>query len=158
MDHRKRCNSWRRASQSRLDHLRLWLLIELARIVGIEWLMMLLLLLLLLLGCLLLLLLGSLLTRRCCSLLRCAWPFLASRIFLREPLFPSLGLPVVIPHASPAHNHPAPKLPKHTSSRHDSYLPRTVGVWEKFLCNEIIFLCLSSDYLEEGTVLVEQEI
>lgn len=154
--HGKRCNSWRGTAQSRLDHLGLWLLVELACIMGIKRLVLL--LLLLLLSGLLLLLLGSLFTGRCSPLLRCAWPFLASRIFFCKPLFPSLGFPIIIPHASSAHNHPTSKLPEHTSSSHNSDLPRTVGVREKFLCNEIIFLCLSSDYFEEGTVLVEQEI
>lgn len=157
MYHGKRCNSWRRAAQSGLDHLGLWLLVELARIVRIKWLVLLL-LLLLLLSSLLLLLLSSLLTGYCSPLLRCAWPFLASRILLCKPLFPSLRFPIVIPHASSAHNHPASKLPEHTSSSHDGNLPRTIGVREKFLRNEIIFLCLSSDYFEEGTILVEQEV
>lgn len=157
MDHRKWCDGWRRTAQPGLDHLGLWLLIELAWVVGIKWLMLLL-LLLLLLSCLLLLLLGSLLARRCSSLLRCTWPFLTSRIFFCKPLFPSLGFPVVIPHASSTHNHPTSELPEHTSSCHDSNLPRAVGVGEEFLCDKIIFLCLGSDYLEEGAILVEQEI
>lgn len=88
VDHRKRCNSWSRAAQARLNHLGLRLLIELARIVRVKR-FMLLRLLLLLLSCLLLLL-CSLLTRRCCPLLRCTWPFLAGRILLCKPLFPSL--------------------------------------------------------------------
>jgi hypothetical protein len=88
----------------------------------------------------------------------CAWPFLTSSVFFCETLLPGFALPVVVAHPTSVHYQSAPKLPEHGSRRDNSNLTWTVRVRQYLLVDKIVFLGLRSDDLEEGAVLVEQQI
>jgi hypothetical protein len=126
--------------------------------VCVERLLALTMLLLLLLSSLLLLLGCSLLTGLRGPDLCCTWPFFTSWVFFCETLLSCLGFPVVISHTSAIYDHSTPKLTEHTPSSHDRDLSRPVRVREKLLLDKVIFLCLRGDNLEEGPILVKQEV
>lgn len=87
-----------------------------------------------------------------------AWPLLPSRVFLGEALLPRLALPVVVAYPAAVGDEPASKLSEHGPCGYNGNLPRPVRVGQDFLVDQIILLCLGGDDLEQGSVLVEEQI
>jgi hypothetical protein len=90
------------------------------------------------------------------SRLRSTGPFLSGEVFFGKSLLSSLGFPVVIADAPSMFNDPATKLSEHRPSRDNSNLSGAVGERQDFLVDQILFLGLSSDDLEQRPILVEQ--
>ena len=164
MDHRQRCQVDRcRPAEAWLDHLWLRLLFERHRLVRVQRggggfrvgpssLRRRLLLIRL---CSLL---SSLLAGRGRPLFCGAGSLLSRGIVLREALFSSLHLPVIVPHTPPVHDHPTAELSEHAPRSDDRDLSRAVRVGEQLLLDQIVLLGLGCNDLEQRSIFVEQQI
>ena len=83
---------------------------------------------------------------------------LAGHIFFGETLLLGFGLPIVVLYPSAVDNDACSKLPEHRPGSHDRDLSRAIRVRQDFLTDQLIFLWLSGDDLEERSILVEQKI
>ena len=104
---------------------------------------------------------GTGVVRLGCSSLPClcsSRSLLACSVFFGEALLTGFALPVVVAHSSPVDDEPASKLPEHGSRGNNRNLPRAVRVWQYLLVDEVVFLGLRSDDLEQGPVLVEKQV
>lgn len=83
---------------------------------------------------------------------------LAGRVFFGEALLLGLGFPVIVAYAASVGDQSAPKLAEHGPSGDNGNLARSVRVGQNFLVDQVILFGLGGDDLEQGAVLVEEQV
>lgn len=90
--------------------------------------------------------------------LRSPRSLLAGKVLLGETLLPGFCLPIVVAHPATTFHQTRSKLSKHGSCGDDGNLPRSVGVRQNLLVNEVVFFLLVCDDLVKRPVFVEKQI